>query len=159
MIVFHVAEYLGAAQANLATPVRWAFICPVGKAKIYRALSRLIGENPCCMDSDKFHKKAAELMDRALGEEILMRRFYEELARSYSRLGWHADRLAEKRKIEQEKQKQKQKIINGHEIGDRLRLLTLRHAMEAIAPDQIGGQQDSTDNLGDFGVSPPAEPK
>lgn len=102
------------------------------------------------MDGDKFHKKAAQLMDRALGEEILMRRFYEELARSYSLLGWHADRLVEKRKIQQEKQKQK--IVNPHDMRDRLRLLTLRHAMATIAADQIGEQQDTADKLNDFRV-------
>ena len=45
------------------------------------------------VNADKFYDKAAELMDRAIGEEPLMRGFYEGLARSYYRLAWEADHL------------------------------------------------------------------
>jgi hypothetical protein len=45
------------------------------------------------VNADKFYDKAAELMDRAVGEEPLMRGFYEGLARSYYRLAWEADHL------------------------------------------------------------------
>ena len=93
------------------------------------------------MNGDKLYDKAARLMERASGEEMLMRNFYEDLARSYSRLGWEADRLAQNRKTEQEEQKRE--TVNINEVLARLMRLTLSHS----AMEQIGGGE-SPDNLG-----------
>ena len=48
------------------------------------------------MNTDQLYSKAARLLDLAIGEE-LMRRFYEDLARSYYRMASEMDREHKKR--------------------------------------------------------------
>ena len=96
------------------------------------------------MNGRKFHDKAAQLIDRASGEDTLMRSFYVDLARSYSRLGWEADRFAEERKTEQAGQTRE--TVNADEILARLLRLTSNQSAE-VAMDQIGGAEDRPDNM------------
>ena len=99
------------------------------------------------MNGEKFYDKAAQLLDRAIGQEELMRNFYEDLARSYYRLAWEADHRADKR-IEQAPQELK--TLNADEMLVRLMRLAVNHSMTAASMDQSGG-----DGGGAAPVSPP----
>jgi hypothetical protein len=91
-------------------------------------------------NADKFYDKAAQLMDRAIDEEPLMRAFYESLARSYYRLAWEADRLG---KSETE---QSEPGRNLDEANDKLaRLLRLAVAQSFGNAAVVDRTDDETD--------------